>query len=143
MFNFLKFAKLKTGPPRNSDFDVLSSVTVGGVTVERDEVIHLLLVWTHDNKRVSMAGLGLEVERYCKGFRKKYNIEGTVLRNTHGQLFARHIIRAYMNAGVLSKENAYAYKLTRRGEQVRQFYVLLTGRRDTFYDRMNEFRKAK
>ena len=143
MFKFLAFGRYKAGPPRNSDFDVLSSVTVQGVTVKRDEVIYLLLVWTQYTKKVCMTDLGQEIERHCKSFRNKYVVEGTILNSAYNQLFARQIINAYKKAGLLGEISPDVYKLTKRGEQVRQFYVLLTGRRGTLHDRMNDFKQAK
>ena len=140
MFKFLKFGKHKTGPPRNTDFDVLSSVTVENVTISRDEIVNLLLFWTQGEKKMSMTDLGQKIRMHCKGFQKKYVVEGVVLHNTYGEMFAGHVINAYRRARLVSEESPDVYKLTKRGEQVRQFYVLLNGWRGTIYDRMNEFK---
>ena len=143
MFNFLKFLKRKTGPPRNADFDVLSSITVNSVVIKREEIIRLLLIWTQGERLFSKTRLGTYIEEYCKSFRDKYVVEGVILQNTYGDLYARHVIDAYKGAGILKEEGPDVYVLTSRGEKIRQFYVLLTGQRGTLYDRMDEFTQGK
>jgi hypothetical protein len=142
MFNIFK-----RKAPTEADFDILHDVTSIRVRMTKAEIEKLFLYWTQDESTKAMSDmrLGRLIEENCANFRETYGDELLADQTTNASIMAKDLIAAFVKLKLIKAVPAKmisAYKISKRGEQIRQFYVIKHGLRGTLYDRMDRFTAA-
>lgn len=143
MFKFLKLGRSKTFT--EADFDVLGDVTDYGVTLTKDELVRIFLDWTQDPGRMSRAELARMITDRCAGFKARFADRTLADQDGYAAIFAKSVIEQLRSHRMLKsggRKDAAEFKISSRGEQIRQFYVLKLNLRGTLYDRMDRFAAA-
>ncbi len=143
MFNVFKFGKSK--PATEADFDVIKDLVIYDVTLTKDELVRLFMQWTQTPKAMSLNALGALIVNHCDGFKARFASSILAEKTTFGAVFSEELIKQLKAAKLIEagrKKDRAAYKISKRGEQIRQFYVLKKGLNGSIYDRMGKFTAA-
>ena len=142
MFNiFKRKAKLVT----ESDFDVLQDFTFNGVTFTKAEVSLLLMLWSQSGGSMLMVSLSQMVLERCAEFQQKYASSPVHEKTAFARVYANGLIEHLKKQKLIKRKGskyAGSYKITERGEQIRQFYILKNGLGRSIYSRMDKFEAA-
>lgn len=135
------FSFFKRKTPTEADFDVLRDVEVHGLRITKAEIAGMFMTWSNDPRRMSKRELGRLIELKSAAFKAKYGQELIARQSILGTVYADHVIKALkaLKVIVVTNKSNGTYKICKRGEQIRQFYVLKNGLSGTIYDRMDRF----
>lgn len=140
MFKFLKLGRSKTFT--EADFDVLGDVTYYDVTLTKDEIVRIFLDWTQEPGRMSRAELARMITDRCANFKERFVGRTLADQDGYAAIFAKSVIEHLQSHKMLKacgRRDVAEFKISPRGEQIRQFYVLKLNLRGTLYDRMDRF----
>jgi hypothetical protein len=143
MFDFLKFGKPKAVSA--ADFDVIEGLKAHDVTLTDNEIVSLYLDWTQNPNTMTRAVLGRLVADKCEGFKARFAGKSIADRDVMGGIFAKDVIAAMKRMKLIvagGRKSSAEFAISKRGEQIRQFYVLSKGLRGSMYDRMDRFAAA-
>lgn len=143
MFSFFNFGRPKAHS--EADFDVLDDVTGYEVTLTKDELTRIFLDWTQTPSTMTREELGRMIADRCASFNARFSGRISADKDAIAKIFAIKVIEALIAKKVITKsgrKKSHDFGITKRGEQVRQYYVLKLGLRGSLYDRMDQFASA-
>jgi len=143
MISIFGFGKTKTFT--EADFDMLKDVTAHDVVLTKDEIVRIFLDWSQDPAKMTRATLGRMIADRCDTFRARFAHLTLADRDGYGAIFAKSVIAQLKAAKMIKaagRKSAAEFEISKRGEQIRQFYVLKLNLRGSLYDRMDRFASA-
>ncbi|CAN0552211.1 hypothetical protein [Pseudosulfitobacter pseudonitzschiae] len=142
MFNFFKY-KPKSTMTSEADFDVLGSKTLFKTDMSASEVIKIFLKWTYGEGNMSRRTLGRMIKLDSMSFNAPLGDMILAQKGPLSEVTAKHMIDWLKELGLIKVDRKMEnIRITGKGEQIRQYYVLKLGMRGTLYDRMDRFKAA-
>lgn len=137
---FKRKSKLTT----EEDFDVLDSVTRTEIEIPKHELIRIFLKWTEQTGPLHMnSGTMCNiVYRDSFAFNQRLKEYDSPTRRHLARAVGNGLIRHFKDLGLVrgTEGSGKGVRITDKGEQIRQFYVLKLGGRGTVSDRMHFFK---
>lgn len=142
MFNFFK-SKRKTAMTSEADFDILGDKTLFKTDMPASEIIDLFLKWTYQEGKMSCRTLGRMIKMESLSFNAPLQDLYLAQKAPLSEVTAKHMIEWLKGLGLIKVDRKMEnIRITDKGEQIRQYYVLKLGMRGTLNDRMDRFKAA-
>lgn len=138
MFNFFK-PKLTT----EADFDVFHDMKFFETEMPVGEIVTHFMSWTYDEYAMTKRSLGYLIRLESLSFNAPLGDLIIAQKSALAERTAKDMLIWFRKLGLIKFDRQMErIRITEKGEQIRQYYVLKRGLRGTLHDRMNRFEAA-